>query len=205
MIKAIFFDFDMTLVNTGKIGKKVYAAFSNHLKLKPTKKGFEKFIGTRISENIAQFAKTPQEVQELYNLFLKVHQEQLSVIEVYGKDILNYLKTKKIKVIILSNTSRKIIKMISQTYNLHSDLIIGDEDIKKAWEKHQEINYLIKKLKLKKSEVFYVGDHINDIKEGKKAGVKVISVTTGFFSRKELEKYKPDYIVNDLKELINII
>ena len=204
-IKAIFFDFDLTLADTSAIGKQVYAAFSKQSKVKPTKKGFSKFMGTRLSENMKLFAKTSKEAKKLYATCIGLHKKQLSKIKIYGKDIFDYLNNRKIKIIILSNTSNKIIKMICKHYNLHSDLIIGDEDIKKSWEKHQEMNYLIKKLKLKKSEVFYIGDHINDIREGKKAGIRVISVTTGVYSESQLKKYKPYQIISNLNELKQLI
>ena len=60
-------------------------------------------------------------------------------------------------------------------------------------------------LELEKDEIYYVGDHINDIREAKKAGVKIISVTTGVFKAKDLLPYKPDLILSDLNDLAKIV
>jgi len=56
------------------------------------------------------------------------------------------------------------------------------------------------------SEVAKVGDTEVDIHEGQNAGCKyVIGVTTGSFTREELEPYHPDYIIDDIADVIDII
>jgi len=205
MIKAIFFDFDMTLVNTGTIGHIVYDAFSRHANLKPTERAFDRYMGGRVSDALDMFSKNGADRKELFKLFMRIHDEKMNQIKVYGKEILKYLRKKKIKVVILSNTSRKVLKKVCKQFNLHYSLLIGDEDMPKGTEKHQAISKTIRKLGLTKDGVLYVGDHIHDIQEGKKAGVKVISVTTGVYSGKQLEKYKPYMIISNLNQLKNII
>ncbi len=204
-IKAIFFDFDLTLVNTGTIAHAIFNAFSKHANKKPTVKAFDMYMGGRVSDALDMFSKDQSDRKELFKLFIKIHDEKMNHIKVYGKEILKYLKKKKIKVVIISNTSRKALQKVCRHFKLHFNILIGDEDMPKGTRKHQAITRTIKKLKLKKNEVFYVGDHINDIKEGKKARVRVISVTTGVYSRKQLEKYRPYRIINNLNKIKNII
>ncbi len=56
------------------------------------------------------------------------------------------------------------------------------------------------------SLVAKVGDTEVDIHEGKNAGCKyVIGITTGAYSREELEKYHPTHIVDDIREVLDII
>lgn len=56
------------------------------------------------------------------------------------------------------------------------------------------------------SEVAKVGDTEVDIYEGQNAGCKyVIGITTGSFSREELEAYHPDYIIDNIAQVIDII
>jgi len=55
-------------------------------------------------------------------------------------------------------------------------------------------------------EVAKVGDTEVDVREGQNAGCKyVIGVTTGIFTRKELETYKPTHIIDDIAQVIEII
>ncbi|MBW4888525.1 HAD-IA family hydrolase [Mucilaginibacter sp. HMF5004] len=56
------------------------------------------------------------------------------------------------------------------------------------------------------SEVAKVGDTEVDMHEGQNAGCKyVIGVTTGSYSRQELEAYHPDHIIDDIAQVIDII
>lgn len=56
------------------------------------------------------------------------------------------------------------------------------------------------------SKVIKVGDTEVDIAEGKNAGcLYSIGVTTGAFTREELAKYNPSFIIDDMQELIGII
>lgn len=54
---------------------------------------------------------------------------------------------------------------------------------------------------IKKYEVMKVGDTILDLCEGYNAGAITCGVLSGEGTQKELEKYKPDYIFNSVKDL----
>ena len=51
-------------------------------------------------------------------------------------------------------------------------------------------------------EALLIGDSATDIETGRNAGLKTLAVTYGFGSREEIETSKPDFILNDLEELI---
>jgi phosphonatase-like hydrolase len=55
-------------------------------------------------------------------------------------------------------------------------------------------------------QVVKVGDTEVDVEEGRNAGCGiVVSVTTGSYSREQLLPYRPDFIIDDLKELLPIV
>lgn len=54
-------------------------------------------------------------------------------------------------------------------------------------------------------ETWMVGDTEADIITAKNHGVKVMAVLCGIRNRKQLELHKPDLIVNDLSEAVNIL
>lgn len=55
-------------------------------------------------------------------------------------------------------------------------------------------------------EVVKVGDTEVDVREGQNSGCKyVIGVTTGIFTREELEEYHPTHIIDDIAQVIAII
>ncbi|WP_257658506.1 HAD hydrolase-like protein [Parapedobacter lycopersici] len=56
------------------------------------------------------------------------------------------------------------------------------------------------------SAVAKVGDTEVDINEGKNAGCRyVIGITTGAYSREELEQHAPTQIIDDIREVVDII
>jgi phosphoglycolate phosphatase len=58
-----------------------------------------------------------------------------------------------------------------------------------------------RKLGVKTSECVVVGDSVVDIEAGKRAGARTVAVLTGIFSRDELEKEKPDLILESVRKL----
>ena len=54
--------------------------------------------------------------------------------------------------------------------------------------------------------VLKIGDTEVDVEEGRNAGCGiVVSVTTGAYTREQLQPYHPDFIIDDLQELLPII
>ncbi len=55
-------------------------------------------------------------------------------------------------------------------------------------------------------QVIKIGDTEVDVQEGKNAGcVYSIAITTGAFTREELQPYEPSFIIDDMKQLLPII
>jgi phosphonatase-like hydrolase len=56
------------------------------------------------------------------------------------------------------------------------------------------------------AQILKVGDTEVDVEEGRNAACgKVVSVTTGAYTREQLRLYGPDFIIDDLQELLPII
>jgi phosphonatase-like hydrolase len=87
------------------------------------------------------------------------------------------------------------------------DHVIGSDEV----ELGRPHPHMIQKLMLeggieRPKEVAKVGDTEVDIREGQNAGCKyVIGITTGIFTRKEMEPYHPTHIIDDMAEVIDII
>jgi len=76
---------------------------------------------------------------------------------------------------------------------------------KKVFGKDRTISKIIKDMKLKKSDVYFVGDEVRDIEAGKKSGIKTIAVSWGYNTKSALEKEHPDYLIKSPLELENIL
>jgi HAD superfamily hydrolase (TIGR01509 family) len=58
-----------------------------------------------------------------------------------------------------------------------------------------------KQLDIEMCECVVVGDSVADVKAGKTAGIKTVAVLSGIFSREELEREKPDLILESVNQL----
>jgi HAD superfamily hydrolase (TIGR01509 family) len=58
-----------------------------------------------------------------------------------------------------------------------------------------------KQLDIEMCECLVVGDSVADVKAGKTAGIKTVAVLSGIFSREELEREKPDLILESVNQL----
>jgi phosphoglycolate phosphatase-like HAD superfamily hydrolase len=56
-----------------------------------------------------------------------------------------------------------------------------------------------------KNDVFYFGDSPLDVKGGKEAGIKIIAVATGSYSKEDLEKLNPDFVFQDLSDFKRVL
>jgi len=124
------------------------------------------------------------------------------------KGVLSVLKKlkEKHKLIVASNCKHKSIEIILDAADLDYrlfDLIIGSDDVKHSKPYPDEI-FLAKKLLHHKVD-YMIGDSIYDIRAGKKAKVKTVAVLSGLYSKGELEKEKPDFVINRLKGLLKVI
>lgn len=52
---------------------------------------------------------------------------------------------------------------------------------------------------------YVVGDSIVDVLTGKNAGVKTIAVASGFFNKTDLKEYSPNYLIEDIALVHDII
>ncbi len=87
------------------------------------------------------------------------------------------------------------------------DHVVGSDEV----ELGRPHPYMIQKMMVdgkieRAKEVAKVGDTEVDVREGQNAGCRyVIGVTTGIFTRQELEPYNPTHIIDDIADVIDII
>ena len=65
--------------------------------------------------------------------------------------------------------------------------------------------HALRKLKIKKTEAFMIGDTVYDIKMGKNANINTIGVNWGYNDQEELVRENADHVVNDPSELVEIL
>ena len=214
MIKGILFDLDGTLVDSFK---SIVIAFNEALESMGAEPRKEEelipWIGIPYEVTIGQFmpeiANDSESIKKANITFNLVREE---VTDQYTKardgvlDLLTYLKSKQMKIGIVTTTHRELsIKILKSTKIIKFvDVLMTRDDVSKLKPDPEPIFMALKQLNLQRDECIMIGDHPNDIIAAKKAGVKVIAVINAH-NKEELQKHNPDWILSDIRDVKKII
>lgn len=83
--------------------------------------------------------------------------------------------------------------------------IVTSQDVSRPQPSPEILLKAVQKLRAPIKECAFVSDSIVDIQAGKAAGTKTIAVFSGLFSRKELEEWKPDFIIKNVNYLPDLV
>jgi phosphoglycolate phosphatase len=123
-----------------------------------------------------------------------------------AKEVLERLHSKGIFLAVASNKfgrfSRGVLKHLGVSDYFKAVLGAGDVPRNKPFP--DMIHAALNEMGLLPEDVAFVGDTLADIDTGKRAGVDVYALPTGFHSKTELSQGKPKRILKNLGELIDI-
>lgn len=123
------------------------------------------------------------------------------------EDFFDFCRENGTTVALNSGFPRKIVDVIMDRLGWVENglvaLTIASDEVATGRPSPLMIQQLMQKLGIQdSSEVLKVGDTMVDIQEGRNAECgKVIGITTGTYSREQLEVYAPDHIIDNLLDL----
>ena len=129
----------------------------------------------------------------------------------YAEETFGWLREKGIKIALNTGFTRAItdtiLKRLQWNKNGIIDMVITSDEVPQGRPYPFMIQAIMQQLQVADSkQVVKVGDTEVDVEEGRQAGCGlVISVTTGAYTRSQLEQYNPDTIIDSLAELQSII
>lgn len=122
-----------------------------------------------------------------------------------------WLKERGIKIALNTGFTRPITNAILHRLQWDNkeviDMVISSDEVPEGRPHPYMIEAIMKQLQVTDpGQVVKVGDTEVDVAEGRNAGCGlVVSVTTGAYTRNELEQYSPDNIIDSLAELPPLI
>lgn len=205
--KAVLFDVDGVLLDTWDF---IFQALKHTLSFH----GYPKSMGqirSVMGKPLLDFYKSlvPEGPTEILAQTHRSFQEErfhLSKAFPKAKKVLKTLKSKGILLSAISNRTKSSLDRSLKNAQIYKyfDVILYVEDVKNPKPHPDHIHSALKILKVKPNQAYIVGDTDIDILAGKNAGVKTVAVTYGF-AGKDILKHKPDFVIDDLKDLIKII
>lgn len=207
MLKAIIFDFDGTVADTFD----TIVGISNRLALEfgykqaaPEEIDQIKSLSSRdiILRSGVSIFKLPLILRRLkHELNNEIHR----LIPLPGiREALGELKEKGYILGIITSNDRENVMLFLQKNQLQElfDFIYSGASI---FGKSRVINRFLNQAQIKPKEVIYVGDETRDIEAAKKSNIKMIAVSWGFNSETVLALHKPDFLLHQPNELIQVI
>jgi phosphoglycolate phosphatase len=207
----ILFDLDGTLTDSflGIANSWKYALKKLNIEIDPDI--LRTFIGPPLENTFSEYFKFNKENIEIGKKYYREYFSEKGLYEntLYDgiEDLLKEINARN-KTCILATSkpivfAEKILKYLNiDTYFKHA---VGSNLEGTFAEKYDIIKYIIENYNLNKSETIMVGDRKYDIIGANKNGIKSIGVLYGYGSRPELENENPEYIINNAKEILEII
>ena len=212
-IKAVIFDFDLTLADSSQ---GVYQCMNHALK----KLGYppadfqtiKRTIGYTLPESFRILSGSMDEESaksfvEEYVSYADLVMNQSTIVFPEVFSVLPILRSQNLRTVIVSTKYRYRIEEILKRDSLvpFFDLIIGGEDVTKHKPDPEGLFRAIDSLGLDNADVLFVGDSLVDLTAAKNAKVDFCAVLTGATTKDEFTTSNSVHIIENLEGLINIL
>lgn len=210
-IDLILFDLDGTLVDSSQDIANAVNYSLNEMGLR--QKSVEEvtsYIGSGVEELIRR--TLGQENRQLFDdtlaIFIKYYKNHFvdsSVLYPNVKETLEHFKNKKKSIV--TNRHRESAELTLKTFGINEYFngIVGGDDLGCIKPSSCPLNSMINRLSADKNNTIIVGDMDVDVLAGKNAGVFTCAVTYGIGKREDIVKAGPDFIIEDILQLKDII
>lgn len=202
--KLLIFDFDGTIADTKSL---YYRAISEELR----KYGFSADKVDKAIDLGMSLRKTLKNMGFgfVYSYFVKrgiMKKMRKYILEVRKCKDVDSIKKLKERKIVVTNSLKEFAVPVLKHLNLDKEFseIYGADDFT---DKAEFISEYFKENKINKNNCYYIGDRMADVRLARKVGCisVIISGKCAWDSRKEILKENPDFLLDDINEISEII
>jgi len=209
VIKGILFDLDGTLINTNMLIINSFKyVFKENLDLIVEDNEIVQYFGEPLTYTMAKYTKDRVEelVQKYVEYSLSIHDEYTESFKGVEEGLI-ILREKGYKLAIVTSKRRTTALRGLRLFDLEKyfEVIVSPEDTEKHKPEGEPVLKACELLKLEPDEVLMVGDSHNDILCGKNAGAKTCLVKYTALPLEKLLEHKPDYVIDSVEEILNVI
>ena len=206
-IDLVMFDLDGTLADTGQDLASAVNYVRSYLSLEPLDdrvvyghvgRGVEHLLRSSLPESYQG------RFQDVMELFLKRYENHLldtTVLYPHVQETLYYFEKKKRAVV--SNKLYRLTLSVLRGLGIEPcfDAILGGDSVPEKKPDPGPLNQVLATFDVRPVKALMVGDGGTDVEAGKRAGVVTCGVTYGLAKPEEIFAAKPDFLVDDLRQL----
>ena len=201
----ILFDFDGTLADSFNLVFTKTNLLAEKYNFRQIKEDEIEFLRDLSAKELMSFLKVPMfKIPQLIQQLRKELYSEIPAISPVTNihQILDTLYKAQFSLGILTSNSIENVELWLNTYNLrHFFNFIHIES--NYLSKQYLIKRTLKKYRIDKSQVFYIGDEIRDIEAASKNQIKSVAVTWGYNSERALLKYQPTHIAQKPEDILS--
>ncbi|MDF2790622.1 MAG: pyrophosphatase [Neobacillus sp.] len=208
-INTILFDLDGTLIDTNELIISTYLhTLEKYFPGKYQRQDVLPFLGPTLHEVFG--AMDPERVEEMvlaYRTYNLANHDALVKEFVGVMETIETLKKKGYKLAIVTTKREDVAFKGLRLMKLDPffDVMIAYDHVKKVKPDPEPIFLALEKLDSKPEETLMVGDNFHDVLAGKNAGTKTAGVAWTIKGRDYLAKYEPDYMLENMTDLLSIL
>lgn len=206
-LPAVLFDMDGTLLDSIElIVESAVFAFDGRNGPRPTREEWQALIGTPLDTMLARWATGPDDVAFLrtrYRAFQLENHDRLVRIYPGVADAVADLHARGHPMAIVSSKLEAGIRRSMDYYDLtkYFDAIVGIEATTHHKPHPEPVLYAMRQLGVAAPDTVFVGDSPHDVEAGVAAGVRMIAVTWGAYTRDEIAAAGPVGWIERMAEL----
>ncbi len=208
-VNTVLFDLDGTLIDTNGIimasFKNVFAKFVPSLEYEENL--FKSFIGPSLQQTFSQYVDD-EKIQLMIDEYRRFYKEnEFDYFEIYPNVIetLKELKARGISTGIVTTKFKEAALPSFNHYELgqYFDCFVALDHVIKPKPDREPIDKAL--MQLPHTGAIMVGDNKGDIFAGKNAGIYSCGVAWSFKGKEYLETANPDYMLEDMTDLLGIL
>lgn len=203
-MSSIIIDFDGTVADSLPLVLDLFYKWSGRPEF--SKSEIERFRGMHVKEVLAEM-RVP--IWKVPGILVKHRGEfgrRIGEVSAFTgiAAALKQLHDKGHRIHIMSTNSTQNVQKFIKAQQLEKifDSVNGNVGV---FGKTSALRLIIKRYKIGKNDCYSVGDEVRDIEAAKKAGVKSIAVSWGYNSETILKTHKPDYLIHNPSELVELL
>lgn len=206
--RAILFDLDGTLLNTNQL---ILASFmhtlEHHCPGKYTEQDVLAIMGEPLIDMMRRFdhGQAEQMVETYQQHNIANHDHYVDIFP-YVTEVIEELNQAGVRMAVVTNKRRPVVEMGLRLFDLDKwmDEVICVGDAPKAKPDPDMLLLAMDRLQVKPEETLMVGDSRYDLIAARNAGVASAGVSWSLHLE-DLHKYQPDYLLEDLRGLLDIL
>lgn len=212
-IRAVLFDWDGTLVDTGEILLACWHSMTEEVlgyRFPTTEEEQRWALSRRAAESFPQLASDPAVVARMHVAFTGAY-GAIAAEHVRAhpgaEALLRGLVARGVRTGVVTSKTTDRVTIDAELTGLMSlvDVIITGDDVEQGKPDPQGIRMALANLGVDAEAAIYVGDGTVDIRAGKAAGMRTVALTHGLSERAGLEAEDPDLIMDDLSPLLGAV